>query len=103
MKNPEPQKGDTLKSYLKNTFSSLKNKYTLLLFLASIGTFILLYGSFLTYIPDMLDQKFNTGPFLIVVVLGAMSLTTAVVSSRLSTFYKKFPGRVLLRISFLLY
>ncbi|MCK6606154.1 MAG: MFS transporter [Ignavibacteriaceae bacterium] len=103
LKNPEPQKGETLKSYLKNTFSSLKNKYALLLFLASIVTFILLYGSFLTYIPVMLDQKFSTGPFLIGVVLGAMSLTTAVVSSRLSTFYKKFPGRVLLRISFLLY
>jgi MFS family permease len=101
--NPEPRKSQTLKMYLTNAFKSIKSRSALILFSASIITFILLYGSYLTYIPILLDINFSSKPFLIGIVMSAMSLVTAVVSSQLGRFTEKVGAKKLIILSFVFY
>ncbi len=103
LKNPEPKKEGTLKDYLSNAFQSLKNKEAILYFSASLITFIILYGCYLTYIPIYLDELFNSKPFMIGILLSTMSLTTAIVSSQLKKITEKFNIKLLFKISFLIY
>jgi MFS family permease len=103
LKNPEPKKDGSLKVYLHNAFNSLKNKEAILYFTASLITFIILYGCYLTYIPIYLDELFNAQPFMIGILLSTMSITTAVVSSQLKKLSSKFNIKSLFKISFLIY
>ena len=103
LKNPEPKKEDSLNNYLSNAFVSLKNKEAVLYFSASLITFIILYGCYLTYIPIYLDELFNAKPFMIGILLSSMSLTTAIVSSQLKKITGKFNIKTLFKISFLIY
>lgn len=103
LKNPEPKKEGSLKEYLSKAFNSLKNKEAILYFAASLITFIILYGCYLTYIPIYLDELFNAQPVMIGILLSSMSLTTAIVSSQLKKITGKFNIKTLFKVSFLIY
>ncbi len=101
--NPEPKNSQSLKAYLTNAFKSIKSRNAVVLFSASIITFVLLYGSYLTYIPIFLDSNFSAKPFLIGTVMSAMSLVTAIVSSQLGRFTEKVGAKKLIILSFIFY
>lgn len=103
LSNPEPKNTQKLKSYLKNAFNTIKDKNAVILFAASIITFIILYGSFLTYIPIFLHNKFSAEPFIIGLMMSVMSVVTAIISSQLGKLTAKFGHKKLLIISFIFY
>lgn len=101
--NPEPKNSQSLKMYLINAFKSIKSGNAVILFSASIITFILLYGSYLTYLPILLDNKFFAEPYIIGMVMSSMSLVTALISSQLGRFSEKAGAKKLIILSFLFY
>ncbi|RJP71955.1 MAG: MFS transporter [Ignavibacteriales bacterium] len=101
--NPEPQKVQTLKEYLSSAFSSIKNRNALILFSLSVITFIILYGTYVTYFPVFLDEMFAAKPFIIGLIMSAMSLVTAIVSSQLGKITEKFGEKTALILSFVMY
>ncbi len=101
--NPEPQKVQTLKEYLSSAFSSLKNRNAIILFTLSIITFIILYGTYVTYFPVYLDEVFATKPFTIGLIMSLMSLVTATISSQLGKITEKFGEKRALIFSFVMY
>ena len=103
MDNPEPRNKQTLKAYLVNALRSVKDKNALILFAASIVTFIILYGSYLTYLPILLDKNYSAKPFTIGIIMSVMSTVTAVVSSQLGRITGKIDTRRLLIFSFVFY
>ena len=96
LKNPEPQNVQSLRSYLKKVFGSFKNKGVIGLFLLTCLTFILLYGSFLTYLPLMLDEKFSTPPYQIGLILAFASVTTGLAATQLGNLTTWISYRLLL-------
>ncbi|MBN1464346.1 MFS transporter [candidate division KSB1 bacterium] len=99
-RKPSPQR---LRAYLNDAFTSLRDQKAVLYFFVSMVVFIILYGSYLTYLPIFLAERFRFEPLHIGVVMSLMSVATAVTSSksgRLAARYSK--GRVL-RSSFLFY
>ncbi|MBU1096659.1 MAG: MFS transporter [Bacteroidetes bacterium] len=103
LNNPEPVVRPELKKYFKNIFGSIKTKAALLYFFSSLVTFILLYGSFLTYFPFLLNEKFNASPLGIGVLMSTMSIVTGITSSQLGRLTDRYSKKTLLKISFLLY
>ncbi len=103
LSNPEPKNTQQLKSYLKNAFNTIKDKNAVILFAASIITFIILYGSYLTYIPIFLHNRFAAEPFIIGLMMSVMSVVTAIISSQLGKLTAKFGHKKLLIISFIFY
>jgi MFS family permease len=101
--NPEPSYDQTLGDYLRNTLISIRNPQALGLFLASLVTFVILYGAYLTYLPFLLQQSFGASPLLIGVLFSAASLATALTSFRLGRLARRFSSRKLVYAGFVLY
>lgn len=103
LKNPEPENKQSFKEYLKNALQSVKNRQVIGLFIASIITFIILYGPYLTYFPLLLGHSFAASSLVIGVLMSSMSLTTALTASQLGKLSKIFSERTLIKAAFFLY
>jgi len=103
LKNPEPRRGQDLKQYLSNALKSINNRKVITYFLASMVTFIILYGPYLTYFPLLMGNTFGASPFIIGVIMSCMSIVTGVTASQLGKLAKLIPEKRLLNISFALY
>lgn len=103
LKNPEPTNQQMLKDYLISTWQSIKNVQVLGIFITSIVTFIILYGSYLTYFPFLLDGTFNASTVTIGLLMSSMSLTTAITSSQLGKLVARFTEKQLITFAFFLY
>ncbi|MDZ7764907.1 MAG: MFS transporter [Melioribacteraceae bacterium] len=101
--NPEPKNEQSLRDYLISTWESIKNFQVLGIFLTSVVTFIILYGSYLTYFPFLLDRSFGASTVTIGILMSSMSLTTAITSSQLGKLVSFFSEKKLILIAFVLY
>jgi ACDE family multidrug resistance protein len=103
LKNPEPKSEQHLKEYLGNAWQSIKNRQVVGLFAASVTTFIILYGAYLTYLPLLIGGSFGASPLIIGLIMSSMSLTTAITSSQLGRLAKVYPERTLLKAAYIFY
>ena len=103
LKNPEPTVKQPLAAYLKKTWSAINKKNVWALFMLSILVFMILYGSYLTFLPLLLEDKFNANAFNIGLIMSVMSVTTALISSQLGRLNRMFNARNLLIYSSLFY
>ena len=99
----KPSKMNNLKEYLLNAWESIKDKRVIGIFIASIFTFILIYGAYLTFFPFLLDSDFSAPPYVIGLMMSAMSLTTAVTSTQVGKLSAKYSDKVLLKSAFIIY
>ncbi len=99
---PEPRSAGSLWIYLRNVIRSFDRRVAGL-FIVSTGTFILLYGSFLTYFPILITSRWRGTSFAIGVVMSSMSIVTAATSSQLGRIATRLPERSLIAASFLAY
>jgi ACDE family multidrug resistance protein len=103
LKSPEPKSEQKLKEYLGNTWKQLRNIKVLGLLLAGTITFMLLYGTLLTYFTLLLDERFGASSFTIGLMITAMSIATAAVSSQLGKINRKLSLTHVIIIAFVLY
>lgn len=103
LKNPEPYGKTNLPEYLRNTWRTINQKDVWALFLINIFVFVILYGSYLTYFPLLLSNKFGSGSLQIGLVMSTMSFTTALVSSQLGRLRKIFSAWIILVFSIICY
>ncbi|MEJ2635529.1 MAG: MFS transporter [Calditrichia bacterium] len=103
LNNPEPEREQELKEYLASVWMSIKNRKVVGLFIASVVTFIMLYGSFLTYLPILLGQSFNASPIVIGIILSSMSVSTALTSAQLGNLSRRISKGKLIMLAFLFY
>ncbi len=104
LKSPEPKNQQDFKQYLSSAFQSIKNKQVLGLFSLTLFTFIILFGTYLTYFSLLLGgEKFHASPLLIGVITSSMGLTTAATSSQLGTLTKRFSEKTLIKVAFVIY
>jgi len=101
--NPEPKGERNLKEYLRNAQKVIKNRQLVGLFIASAANFILLYGAYVTYLPQMMNDLFKAPPSTIGVILSSISVAIALTSSQLGKLARRFPESALIRASFVLY
>lgn len=83
LKSPEPNSDLDLKSYLVETLDSMKDRRALVLFLLGVATFIILYGSALTYFPILMHERFGSSTFIIGSLMSTMSVATAIVATQI--------------------
>lgn len=103
LKNPEPKGERNLKEYLRNAWTILKNRQLIGLFIASAANFILLYGAYVTYLPQLVEDLFESPPFTIGLILSSVSVAIAFTSSQLGRLARRFPETTLVRASFVFY
>jgi MFS transporter, ACDE family, multidrug resistance protein len=103
LKNPEPRSDQLLKDYLSGAWQSIKNRQVIGLFIAGVMTFMILYGSYLTYFPFLLGYKFEASSLLIGMFMSGQSLSTAIASSQLGRLSRSFSEVTLLKAGYFLY
>jgi len=101
--NPEPSGHAVLKDYFKSAWKAINVKGVWGLFLITICLFIILYGSYLTFFPLLLENNFNADSLMIGLVMSTMSITTATVSSQLGRLTRSFHEKTLLIFSIACY
>jgi MFS family permease len=99
----DPSEPQALGSYLRGAVESMRSPFVGGLLLASVCTFVILYGSYLTYLPVLMKARFDSSSMVIGVVMSCASLTTALVSSQLGRLSLRFPQRRLIQAGFVLY
>ncbi|MGD9487010.1 MAG: MFS transporter [Calditrichaceae bacterium] len=103
LNNPEPKRSQSFNDYLSSILKSVRKKQVLILFILSIITFILIYGSYLTYYPLLISFKFKASSLVIGIIMSVMSVSTALTSSQLGKLTKKYSEKHLIKVAFILY
>jgi ACDE family multidrug resistance protein len=103
LNNPEPHTNQNLKQYLISALAVIKTRNVIIYFTSSFVTFIIIYGSYLTYFPFFLEKLYDASPLLIGAMMSCMSVATAITASQLGKLSKLFEIKNLLKISFFLY
>lgn len=70
---------------------------------ASLLTFVVLYGSFLTYMPFLMDERFGTSSTIIGLVISSASLASGSVSLNLAPLTRRLGQRRLILVAISLY
>ncbi|HHE56023.1 MAG TPA: MFS transporter [Caldithrix abyssi] len=97
------EKTSTLKNYLLMALKAMSQRQVISLYLASLMTFIILYGAYLTYFPLLLNLKFQANSFVIGIIMSSMSATTALTSWQLGRLTRMFSEKSLIKVSYILY
>ncbi|WP_017314903.1 MFS transporter [Mastigocladopsis repens] len=103
LKNPEPQGERNLQEYLRNAVQALKNRKLAGLFLGSAANFVLLYGAYISYLPQLINDTFKAPAAAIGLILSSVSIAIVIASSQLGRLTRKFHTTTLIRASFILY
>lgn len=103
IKEPEFEKPPKLNDYLKDVSKSILKKEVLGIFILSVLTFIILYGALLTYLPFLLNQKFDLSAPQIGIFLSLSSISTAIFASQIGKLTSKYGSLSLLKTAFFLY
>lgn len=103
LRSPEPRVTGTLREYLLNALLLIRKLEVLVLFGASVATFILVYGSFLAFFPFVLQRTFGASALWIGVVMSATSFVTAATALQLGRLTRRFGEHRLMKVGWLLY
>ncbi|TCJ15585.1 MFS transporter [Rubrobacter taiwanensis] len=103
LRSPEPRSEQGLGDYLRAVWKRVRDRRVIGLFTASIVTFIILYGPYLTYLPLLMAGSFGAPPFIIGAVISSSSVVTALTSSQLGWLTRTLRPASLIKASFALY
>ncbi|WP_319761958.1 MFS transporter [Maridesulfovibrio sp.] len=81
--NPEPSGNGNFKKYMKAALQGMRRRDVLSLFAISLLTFIILYGPIITYLPLLLNSRFEASPLMIGIVISSASFITALAASQM--------------------
>ncbi|MEA5554563.1 MFS transporter [Anabaena cylindrica UHCC 0172] len=103
LKNPEPKNQRNLQEYLSNAGIIIKNRQLLGLFIASASNFVLLYGAYVTYLPQLISDTFKEPPATIGLILSSVSVAITITSSQLGRLARRYQPTNLIKASYILY
>jgi MFS transporter, ACDE family, multidrug resistance protein len=89
--------------YFRNAWRNINRPYVWKLFVINILTFVILYGSLLSYFPILMRQRYGAPEWQIGLYLSAFSLATAITAFQMKRFSGIFSIRTQLIISLCLY
>jgi MFS transporter, ACDE family, multidrug resistance protein len=101
--NPEPRNDDRLRDYFGSVWENLYDREVLGLICASLLTFIVLFWPQISYLPILMNARFDAPSYVIGAVLSGASLTTALTSTQLGRLTGRFSEKGLLKTAFVLY
>lgn len=103
LKNPEPKKQQNFKGYLQKTWKNINRKTVWGLFIINVLLFVILYGAFLSYFPQLMVERLHATSLKIGLFMSGFSVVTAFTASRKKQINKRLSVKSQLNISFILY
>lgn len=101
--SPQKQQKFSLKTYVQDTWSSIRNRQVLGLLLTVICVFMLQFGPCYVYIPMLAGTTLHARGEIIGILLASMQVSLALFASQLGALSRRFSELTLLKLSFLLF
>lgn len=99
----DPTRDQRIRFYFRAVWEGLRDRRVIGLLLLILVTFLVLYGSYLTYVPFLMESAFRASSLVIGLMMSAMSLATALASSQLGRLSSARSERTVLLVAFVLY
>lgn len=99
MEAPPLDRAQTLSDYLSVASGRLMDVRVLGLLGVNLGIFILIFGAFLTYVPELLDERFASPPALAGLVLAGASVSSGLVATQLGRLTSFISSERLIQLS----
>ena len=80
---PSVDRAQTLGNYLAVARDRLTDRRVLGVLGINLGVFVLIFGAFLTYVPELLDERFGSPPVVAGIVLAGASVSSGLVATQL--------------------
>lgn len=93
----------SMKSYFGNLYKLSKTPEVFSLLLASLVSFMLLYGPILSFIPFYMVDSFGSSTAIIGIVISCMAFTNGIASSSLGFLANRFEPYKILTFSYIIY
>ena len=103
LENPEPKNTQHIADYLQDVLSIIKQKRVIGLFIASMVTFIVLYGAFITYFPLLMESSFGSSTFVIGIFMSTFAISDGITTYQLERLSRRYSERFLIKVGFMLY
>jgi len=104
LNNPESRHNhQNIKDHLYNVWNSIRNLKVIGFLILGTTTFIILFGSYMTFFPFLMENFFEASPLIIGIIMSIMSFTAALTSSQLGKMISLYPKKILLLIAFSFY
>jgi ACDE family multidrug resistance protein len=103
LENPEPARPPDFRMYLDQVWKAMASRRVAGLFMASVLTFIILYGPYMAYFPLWLGATFAAPPLIVGLVMSVSSVATAIASAQAGRLAAAFSARSLIGASCVLY
>jgi MFS family permease len=103
LQNPEPTNSQPLRGYLNGIWKALRSRQAAGLFIATFAVFIILYGSYLTCLPLLLNHRFQASSVVIGLIMSAMSCTMAFTAAQMGRLTKACSKKTLIQAAFVLH
>ena len=101
--NPEPRNDGRLRDYFASVWENVRDREVFGLIAASLFTFILLFGPQISYLPILMNARFDAPSYVIGAILSGASLTSALTSTQLGRLTSRFSEKSLMKTAFVLY
>ena len=99
---PPIARAQTLADYLSVARRRLADGQVLGVLAINFGIYVLLFGAFLTYVPELLDERFGAPPGVAGVVLALASVSSGLTATQLGRLSSVVPRRRLIQGSLLI-
>ncbi|MBN2241446.1 MAG: MFS transporter [Acidobacteria bacterium] len=98
LKTPGPESTQKLGAYLKNTWKNINQRSVWGLFVLNILAFFLIYGAYLTYLPILMETRFQSTSLTIGLIMSLASVTMAAVSASIGRISRVFNPKTIIII-----
>jgi ACDE family multidrug resistance protein len=103
LKNPEPKNTQDIAVYFRDVLNIIKQRKVIGLFIASMVTFIVLYGAFITYFPLLMGSSFGSSTFIIGIFMSTFAISNGITAYQLERLSKRYSEQFLIKVGFILY
>lgn len=103
LENPEPDKPTSKTKYFQLLKLHLSNPKIILLFTATLASFLILYGPILTMLPFLINTSFTQSSMLIGFILGFVAIGNGISAFSMGRLAARFSEQTLLKFSFAAY
>lgn len=100
---PEPAREGNTRDYLSSVVGAIKSRQVAGLLMATLVTFIILYGARVTYLPILMDDSFGASPVAAGLILSSASVASGVTSWQLGRIARHASEKRLVSGAFFLY
>ncbi len=103
LKNPEPKIEKSMKDYFNGIWRIIRNYRVIILFVAGIINFFVIYGVLITYFQFYLAGSFGVDIKIRGLILAVVSYVAALISSQIERFSKRYPKWWLIKAPYILF